>query len=168
MGLAFVFGDNVDTDQIIPTNRITSDDPDHLAKYCLSGVDPEFTDRFAPGDVVVAGTNFGCGSSREHAPIAIRAAGADAVVAELFARIFFRNAINIGLPVLQVPNVTEHVSDGDDLTIDVAAGTVTNETVGEELAATGLPPFVQEIVDAGGLIEYEKRTEELEDGERTN
>lgn len=131
MGLAFVFGDNVDTDQIIPTNRITFDDPGHLAKYCLSGVDPEFADRFAPGDIVVAGTN-------------------------------------IGLPVLQVPNVTEHVSDGDDLTIDVAAGTVTNETVGEELAATGLPPFVQEIVDAGGLIEYGKRTEELEDGERTN
>lgn len=126
MGRAFVFGDNVDTDHIIPANRITSDDPDHPAKYCLSGVDPEFD------------------------------------------RIFFGNAINIGLPVLQLPNVTEHVSDGDDLTIDVAAGTVTNETVGEELAATGLPPFVQEIVGAGGLIEYGKRTEELEDGERTN
>jgi len=168
MGRAFVFDDNVDTDQIIPANRITSDDPDHLANYCLSGVDPEFADRFAPDDVVVAGTNFGCGSSREHAPIAIRAAGADAVVAESFARILFRNAINIGLPVLQVPEVTEHVSDGDELTIDVAAGTVTNQTAGEKLTATGVPPFVQEIVDAGGLIEYWKRTEELEDGQRTN
>lgn len=168
MGRAFVFGDNVDTDQIIPANRITSDDPDHLADYCLSGIDPEFADRFAPGDIVVAGTNFGCGSSREHAPVAIRAAGADAVVAESFARIFFRNAINIGLPVLQVPDVTKHVSDGDELTIDSSAGTVTNETVGEELTANGLPPFVQEIVDAGGLIEYGKRGEVSEGAERTN
>lgn len=167
MGRAFVFGDNVDTDQIIPANRITSHDPDHLADYCLSGVDPEFADRFEAGDVVVAGTNFGCGSSREHAAVAIRAAGARAVVAESFARIFFRNAINIGLPALRVPSATDRVSDGDELTVDPDAGTVTNETAGEELTATGLPPFVQEIVDAGGLIEYGKREGTDGVGERT-
>lgn len=156
MGHAFVFGDNVDTDQIIPANRITSDDPDHLADYCLSGIDPSFADRFDSGDVVVAGTNFGCGSSREHAPIAIQGVGASVVIAESFARIFFRNAINIGLPVLQIPDVTEHVSDGDELIIDSEGGTVTNEATGKELTASGIPPFVQEIVDTGGLIEYGK------------
>lgn len=163
MGRAFVFGDDVDTDQIIPANRITSDDPDHLADYCLSGIDPSFADRFESGDVVVAGTNFGCGSSREHAPVAIEAAGASAVVAESFARIFFRNAINIGLPVLEVPDATERISDGDELAVDPEAGLVTNETTGEELTADGLPPFVQEIVDAGGLIEYGRRLEEQTD-----
>lgn len=154
MTRAFVFGDNIDTDQIIPARHMTSDDPDHLAEHCLSGVDPGFADQFDTGDIIVAGTNFGCGSSREHAPVAIQAAGADAVIAESFARIFFRNAINIGLPVLQIDDATTHISDEDVLSLDLEAGEVQNETTGQTLTAAGFPPFVQDLVDAGGLIEY--------------
>lgn len=153
MGRAFVFGDNVDTDVIIPAKYVTSTDPDRLAAGCMAGVDPDFSERFADGDVVVAGTNFGSGSSREHAPLAIQACGAEAVVAESFARIFFRNAINIGLPVLQVES-TESIRDGDELAIAVEAGTVENETTGETLRAATYPEFLQAIVDAGGLIPY--------------
>jgi 3-isopropylmalate/(R)-2-methylmalate dehydratase small subunit len=166
MARAFVFGDDVDTDQIIPGRHLTADDDDHLAAYCMSGIDEGFADRFSPEDVLVAGTNFGCGSSREHAPVAIKAAGASAVVAESFARIFFRNAVNIGLPALEIPEVTAHVSDGDDLTLDLDAGTLANETTGETLSAGSAPPFVQELVDAGGLVAYGQALLREGDGDR--
>lgn len=154
MGQAHVFGDNVDTDQIIPAQHITTDDPEQLAQYCLAGLDESFADRFETGDVIVAGTNFGSGSSREHAPLAIQGAGAKAVVAESFARIFYRNAINIGLPVLKVEEATASISTGDELTVDVEGGVVENETSGKSLSAAGFPPFIQDIINAGGLIPY--------------
>jgi 3-isopropylmalate dehydratase small subunit len=154
MGRAFVFGDNVDTDQIIPAQHITSDDPDELAEHCFETLDISFNDRFDEGDVVVAGTNFGSGSSREHAPMAIAGVGANAVVAESFSRIFYRNAINIGLPVFEIPDITDHVEAGDDLSVDPAAGEVRNATTGETFSAESFPDFIQAILDAGGLVEY--------------
>lgn len=154
MGRAFVFGDNVDTDQIIPAQHITSDDPAELADHCFETLDASFNDRFADGDVVVAGTNFGSGSSREHAPLAIAGAGASAVVAESFSRIFYRNAINIGLPVFTIPDITTHVEAGDELRVDPSAGEVQNTTTGETFVADSFPDFIQEILDAGGLVEY--------------
>jgi 3-isopropylmalate/(R)-2-methylmalate dehydratase small subunit len=154
MGGAHVFGDDIDTDQIIPAQHTTSSEPAHLAAHAMAGIDTSFSDNFAADDVVVAGTNFGCGSSREHAAIALQAVGAEAVVAESFARIFYRNAINIGLPVLHVPNVTDRVTEGDTLVIDVEDGVVTNKSTGEILVAESLPPFVRHILDSGGLIEY--------------
>lgn len=163
MTRAFLFGDNVDTDQIIPAKHMTTDDPSDLARYCLSGVNRSFGNQVEEGDVVVAGTNFGCGSSREHAATAIKTTGVDAVIAESFARIFFRNAINIGLPVFQVPDATHRISDGDEVIVDIEAGTVTNETTGETMSTDGFPPFIQELIDAGGLIEYGRQIE----GQRT-
>lgn len=154
MGRAFVFGDNVDTDQIIPAQHITSDDPEELAEHCFETLDDSFNDRFDDGDVVVAGTNFGSGSSREHAPIAIAGAGASDVVAESFSRIFYRNAINIGLPVFEIPAITDLVEAGDALSVDPAAGEVRNATTGETFSAESFPEFIQEILDAGGLVEY--------------
>ncbi len=154
MSKAFVFGDDIDTDQIIPAQYLTTTDPNELGTYCMAGINPEFSEMVSDGDIIVGGVNFGCGSSREQAPVAIKAAGCGAVVAESFARIFFRNAINIGLPVFEVPNVTEHVSDGDELSISIADGTISNESTGEILQAGEFPPFVREIIDAGGLIEY--------------
>ncbi len=154
MGRAFVFGDNVDTDQIVPAQHITSDDPEELAEHCFETLDDSFNDRFDDGDVVVAGTNFGSGSSREHAPIAIAGAGASAVVAESFSRIFYRNAINIGLPVFEIPAITDLVEAGDALSVDPAAGEVRNATTGETFSAESFPEFIQEILDAGGLVEY--------------
>lgn len=157
MGRAFLFGDDVDTDQIIPAQFVTTADPGKLGEHCMEGADPSFADRVEPGDVLVAGTNFGCGSSREHAALAIQGTGVEAVVAESFARIFFRNAINVGLPVLNVPDATERISDGDDLAVDPDTGVIENETTGDRIEAQGLPEFVQEIVDAGGLVEYGRR-----------
>jgi 3-isopropylmalate/(R)-2-methylmalate dehydratase small subunit len=154
MGRAFVFGDNIDTDQIIPAQHITSADPAELAEHCFETLDASFNDRFDDGDVVVAETNFGGGSSREHAPLAIAGAGASAVVAESFSRIFFRNAINIGLPVFEIPDITDHVDEGDDLRVDLAAGEVRNTTTCETFTADSFPDFIQELLDAGGLIEY--------------
>ncbi|WP_199174897.1 LeuD/DmdB family oxidoreductase small subunit [Halegenticoccus soli] len=156
MGRAFVFGDDVDTDAIIRAEHVTSADPDALAAHAMGGADPTFAGRFEPGDVVVAGTNFGCGSSREHAALALKGAGASAVVAESFARIFFRNAINVGLPALRVES-TAGISEGDALRVDVGEGSVTDETTGEVLRAASYPAFLRELVDAGGLIEYGRR-----------
>jgi len=156
MGSAFVFGDNVDTDQILPGKYLTLSDEAELAEHCMEGVDPTFPDRFAAGDVLVAGTNFGGGSSREHAPIAIKANGAAAVVASSFARIFYRNAINIGLPVVELKRATERISEGDDVVVDTTQGFVKNRTTDEVYDVATHPPFIQEIIDAGGLINYGK------------
>lgn len=154
MGRAFRYGDSVDTDVIIPARYLTTDDEAELAKHVLEDLDLTFAARIEPGDVVVAGANFGCGSSREHAPIALKAAGVAAVVAESFARIFFRNAINTGLPIFESRAAVEDISSGDEVEVDLAAGVVHNRTTGRSHTAEPLPEFVMEIVRAGGLVEW--------------
>lgn len=157
MGKAFVYGDNVDTDVIIPARYLTTTDEAELARHALEDLDPDFVSSVQAGDVVVAGENFGSGSSREHAAICLKAAGVGAVVASSFARIFFRNAINTGLPIAVCPEAVAGISAGDEIEVDVAAGTVKNLTTGREHAAEPLPDFVMEIVDAGGLIPWVRK-----------
>lgn len=152
-GTAFVFGDDVNTDYITPTECM-SYEPDRIAEHLFEPIDPTFPERFAPGDVIVAGENFGAGSSREQAPAAIRAAGAGAVVAESFARLFYRNAVAIGLPAVTCPGVTDAVADGDAVRIDLDAATVRNETTGAELPCESYPPAVREIFEDGGLLDH--------------
>ena len=155
-GKAHVFGDDVNTDEIIPARYLNSIDPAFLAGHCMEDADAEFVAKVRPGDILVAGENFGCGSSREHAPIAIKAAGVACVVAESFARIFFRNAINIALPIVACPDAAGDISDGDELDIDLAAGTLKNLTTGN---AFTFPPFtkeIQAIIQAGGLMAFVK------------
>ncbi|MFP5299397.1 MAG: 3-isopropylmalate dehydratase small subunit [Actinomycetota bacterium] len=154
MGRAFVYGDNVDTDVIIPARYLTTTDEAELARHALEDLDPDFASSVQPGDVVVAGENFGSGSSREHAAVCLKAAGVGAVVASSFARIFFRNAINTGLPIAVCPEAVAGISVGDQVEVDVAAGTVRNVTTGREYVAEPLPDFVMEIVAAGGLIPW--------------
>lgn len=154
MGKAWCYGDNVDTDVIIPARYLTTSDPGELARHAMEDLDPTFATEVEPGDVVVAGANFGCGSSREHAALALKGAGVEAVVAASFARIFFRNAINMGLAVAASPDAVASVEPGDELTVDIAGATVTNATKGVTFEAEPLPPFVLEIVDAGGLIPW--------------
>lgn len=156
-GTAHVYGPNVDTDVIIPARHLTSADPEELARHCMEGVDPEFVSRARPGDLIVAGRNFGSGSSREHAALAIKGSRVACVVAESFARIFFRNAINVGLPIVECPGVTEGAETGDRFRVDLEAGIVENLTKGKAFRANPLPPFVQEILDAGGLMPWVAR-----------
>ena len=151
MGSTFTFGDNVDTDLIAPT---TSDENITLAELCLSGIDPEFSEEFEEGDVIVAGHNFGCGSSRETAPRSILENGAEAVVASSFARIFYRNSINIGLPVYEIDDSLEKFSDGDEVVVDHEDGVIQNETTGISYSAPSHPPFLERIIKSGGLIAY--------------
>ncbi|HTX72750.1 MAG TPA: 3-isopropylmalate dehydratase small subunit [Rectinemataceae bacterium] len=153
-GKTFRYGDNVDTDVIIPARYLNSADAAELALHCMEDLDREFTARVRPGDVIVAGSNFGCGSSREHAPMAIKASGIACVVAASFARIFYRNAINIGLPILECPEAAEGVAAGDELEIELAEGRVRNLTSGKEYRAQPYPEFMRSIMEAGGLIEY--------------
>lgn len=154
MGRAFRYGDNVDTDVIIPARYLTTTDESELAKHALEDLDATFVERVNAGDVVVAGKNFGCGSSREHAPIAIKGTGVAGVVASSYARIFFRNAINTGLPIIECPEAVAGISEGDEVTIDAKAGIVRNVTTGEEFKGEPLPDFVMDIVRAGGLVEW--------------
>ena len=154
MGRAFKYGDSIDTDVILPARYLTTDDPELLSEHVLEDLDPTFVRRVHPGDVVIAGVNFGCGSSREHAPIGLKAAGVSGIVAESFARIFFRNAINTGLPVLECTQAASEIEDGDEITLDFEAGVVHNETSGRSYAAEPLPDFVMAIVKAGGLVEW--------------
>lgn len=158
-GKAIVFGDNVDTDVIIPARYLTSTDPKELARHCMEGLDPRFPERVIPGEtILVAGKNFGCGSSREHAPLAIKGCGVVAVIAASFARIFFRNAINIGLPILELEEAPSRIREGDVVSIDLTTGEIRNETTGEVFTAQAFPPFLQEIIAAGGLMNLvEKR-----------
>lgn len=151
-GRAWRYGDNVDTDVIIPARYLTTSDPAELGKHALEDLDPSFAGSVHPGDVVVAGANFGCGSSREHAPLALLGAGVSAVVAESFARIFFRNAINTGLAVAACPEAVAATDPGDELEVDPARGIVRNVTKDRTFAAEPLPPFVLDIVAAGGLV----------------
>ena len=156
-GKAIKFGNNVDTDVILPGPYLVHTDPNELAKHAMEGLDPDFPQKAAEGVIVVGAKNFGCGSSREQAPIALKFSGVKCVLAESFARIFYRNAITIGLPVLVCPTVSTNVNDGDLLAVDLQTGKVENKTSGTVLQATRLPDFIMEIVDNGGLIEHLKR-----------
>jgi 3-isopropylmalate dehydratase small subunit len=156
-GRAWKFGANVDTDVIIPVRYLTSMDPLELGKHCLEGLDPEFAKRVQPGDLIVAEENFGCGSSREHAPLAIKGAGVGCVIAATFARIFFRNALNIGLPIVECPEAARRIESGESIEVDVTAGRIVNHTKGESYQAAPFPPFVQELIAVGGLVPYVAR-----------
>ncbi|MEA2434926.1 MAG: 3-isopropylmalate/(R)-2-methylmalate dehydratase small subunit [Actinomycetota bacterium] len=154
MPKTWIYGDNVDTDVIIPARYLMTSDPAELAAHALEDLDPSFAKTVQPGDVVVAGANFGCGSSREHAPIALKGAGVSAVVATSFARIFFRNAINTGLAIATSPEAVAATDPGDEIEVDVAAGVVRNVTKGSEFQAEPLPDFILGIVRAGGLVDW--------------
>jgi 3-isopropylmalate/(R)-2-methylmalate dehydratase small subunit len=153
-GMAWKFQDDIDTDVIIPARYLNTSDPEELAKYCMEDLDPEFSGKVQKGDLIVAGDNFGCGSSREHAPIAIKAAGVSCIIAKSFARIFFRNAINIGLPILICPEAAEKIAEGDQVEVDLSTGKIENHTKEEIYLAQPFPSFMQEIIAAGGLIPY--------------
>jgi len=157
MGRAWCYGDSVDTDVIIPARYLTSTDEQELAEHALEDLDPGFVSAVQPGDVVVAGSNFGCGSSREHAPIALKGAGVGAVVARSFARIFFRNAINTGLAIVTCPQLVDVTDTGDEIEVDVVNGRVTNVSKNQSFDAEPLPDFILEIVECGGLVEWVKR-----------
>jgi 3-isopropylmalate/(R)-2-methylmalate dehydratase small subunit len=153
-GNAWKYGDNVDTDVIIPARYLSMSTAEELAGYCMVDLDESFAGNVQPGDVIVAGENFGCGSSREHAPLAIKGAGVSCVVASSFARIFFRNAINVGLPILECHAAVAEIESGHQLEIDLEAGRVTDLTTGRTFQAEPYPPFMMEIIDAGGLVPY--------------
>ncbi len=151
-GKVHKYGDNVDTDVIIPARHLNTSDHKELASHCMEDIDAEFVKKVKQGDIMVGGENFGCGSSREHAPIAIKASGIDCVIAKTFARIFYRNAINIGLPILECPEASEKIQDGDEVSIDFDNGVITNETKGETYQALPFPDFIKDIMAKGGLI----------------
>ena len=153
-GKVWMFGDDVNTDLIIPGKYLELVDPEEMAEHAMEGIDPDFPRKIQKGDIVVGGTNFGCGSSREHAPLALKYAGIDAVIAESFARIYYRNSINIGLPALECPGITEAVEEGDTVEVDVTGGTIKNTRTGAELSFTPLPGFMVEILGEGGLVMY--------------
>ncbi len=153
-GKVFKFGDNVDTDVIIPARYLNSSDPKELAAHCMEDIDKSFINRVHSGDLIVARKNFGCGSSREHAPIAIKAAGVSCVIAETFARIFFRNAIDIGLPIIECREASERIGDQDEVSVDFDTGIITNLTRNETYQGEAFPEFMQKIIAEGGLINY--------------
>jgi 3-isopropylmalate dehydratase small subunit len=153
-GKVWKYGDNVDTDAIIPARYLNMSLPEELAEHCMEDIDLSFVDNVQKGDIVVGGDNFGCGSSREHAPLAIKGAGISCVIANSFARIFYRNAINIGLPILECPEAVADTEKGDELTVDPTAGTITNARMGKTYYTSPLPEFVMKIVGAGGLVPY--------------
>jgi 3-isopropylmalate/(R)-2-methylmalate dehydratase small subunit len=150
------FGDNINTDEIIPARYLNTIDPKTLGAHCMEDADPDFVKKVNAGDIIVAGGNFGCGSSREHAPIAIKDCGVSCVIAESFARIFFRNAINIGLPILEVKGASEVIDDGDRLEIDFESGRIVNKTKNEEYDTQPFPEFMDKIIEGGGLMNYVK------------
>lgn len=151
-GKVHKYGDNVDTDVIIPARHLNTSDHKELASHCMEDIDADFVNKVKQGDIMVGGDNFGCGSSREHAPIAIKASGIDCVIAKTFARIFYRNSINIGLPILECPEASEKIQDGDEVSIDFDNGVITNETRGETYEALPFPEFIKDIMAKGGLI----------------
>lgn len=155
-GKVWKFGDNVDTDLIIAARYLNSSDPEHLAKYVMEDADPDFVKKMKRGDIIVAGENFGCGSSREHAPIALKAAGISAIVAPTFARIFYRNAFNMGLPIFELKEASE-IEEGDTVKIDMSSGEIINLTQDKVYKFNPIPEFMQSLVDAGGLIEFAKK-----------
>ena len=153
-GRVFKFGSNVDTDVIIPARYLNVPDPAELSKHCMEDIDKEFVNKVSEGDIIVADKNFGCGSSREHAPIAIKAAGVSCVIAETFARIFYRNAINIGLPIIECPEAAKSIEEGDQIEVDFDSGKIYNKTKNEEYQGQAFPEFMQKIISNGGLINY--------------
>ena len=155
-GKVFKYGDNVDTDVIIPARYLNAPSPEELAKHCMEDIDASFATTVKPGDIMVGGANFGCGSSREHAPISIRACGVRCVIAASFARIFYRNSINIGFPILECPEAAAAISNGDTVSVDFATGKIVDETTGETFQAVALPPFIEKIVEHNGLLPYLK------------
>lgn len=155
-GRIFRYGDNVDTDVIIPARYLNTSDRKELASHCMEDIDSTFVSSVKEGDIIVAGRNFGCGSSREHAPIAIKESGISCVIAATFARIFFRNSINIGLPILECPAGAEEIKAGDSVSVDFSTGVITDETTGKEYKAEPFPPFMQRLIEAGGLVPYIK------------
>ena len=155
-GNVFAYGDNIDTDVIIPARYLLSGDPDELAAHCMEDIDKEFIHKVQKGDIMVGQLNFGCGSSREHAPIAIKAAGISCVIASTFARIFFRNALNIGLPILECDEAARNIHEGDTVSVDFEKGVITNETTGRTFQAEPFPPFMQNLIACGGLVNYSK------------
>ena len=155
-GTVFKYGSNVDTDVILPARYLALYKDEDLAAHCMEDLDSGFVTGVQPGDYIVAGENFGCGSSREHAPIAIKASGIRCVIAASFARIFYRNAINIGFPILECPKAAAEIANGDQVSVDFATGTITDETTGKTYHATAFPPFIQKIIAHGGLLSYLK------------
>ena len=155
-GRVFKFGDDVNTDVIIPARYLNDPSLENMAKHCMEDIDPEFPKQDHTGDIMVGGWNFGCGSSREHAPVSIKACGVSCVIAASFARIFYRNAINIGFPILECPEAAEAIAAGDTVSVDFETGTIIDETTGHEFKAAAFPPFIQKIIKAGGLINYRK------------
>ncbi len=155
-GKVWKFGDHVDTDVIIPARYLNAPEPSELAKHCMEDIDQSFAGTVQSGDIMVGGWNFGCGSSREHAPVAIQASGISCVIAASFARIFYRNSINIGFPILECPEASEAIKAGDVVTVDTETGKIFDETTGQTFEAKPFPPFIQKIVESGGLLAYLK------------
>ncbi|RHP35648.1 3-isopropylmalate dehydratase small subunit [Lachnotalea sp. AF33-28] len=153
-GTVFKYGDNVDTDVIIPARYLNVSEPSELASHCMEDIDTEFVKKVKKGDIIIADKNFGCGSSREHAPIAIKASGVSCVIAETFARIFYRNAINIGLPIIECPEASAGIGAGDEVEVDFDSGMIYNRTRGTQFKGQAFPEFMQKIITAGGLINY--------------
>ena len=159
-GTVHKYGDHIDTDVIIPARYLATQDEQELASHCMEDIDTSFVQKVRPGDIMVGGWNFGCGSSREHAPIAIKASGISCVIAKTFARIFYRNAINIGLAILECPEASEKIQSGDEVAIDFDTGLITNLTKGETYQANPFPAFIKEIIQAGGLMADIKKRQE--------
>ncbi|PNT91484.1 3-isopropylmalate dehydratase small subunit [Clostridium thermosuccinogenes] len=155
-GKVIKYGNNVDTDVIIPARYLNTSDPAELAKHCMEDIDKDFVNKVEKGSIMVAGKNFGCGSSREHAPIAIKASGISCVIAETFARIFYRNSINIGLPILECPEAARDISDGDQVSVDFDTGKIINLTTGKEYLSNPFPEFIKKIIASDGLMGYVK------------
>ena len=153
-GRVFKYGDNVDTDVIIPARYLNATKGEELAKHCMEDIDKDFVNKVQKGDIIVANKNFGCGSSREHAPLAIKCAGVSCVIAETFARIFYRNAINIGLPIIECPEAAKAIESGHEVEVDFDSGVITDKTTGESFTGQAFPPFMQKIISAGGLVNY--------------
>lgn len=153
-GSVFKYGDNVDTDVIIPARYLNSSDPKELATHCMEDIDKDFVKNVHVGDIIVANKNFGCGSSREHAPISIKSSGVSCVIAETFARIFYRNAINIGLPIIECPQAAKEIQAGDEVEVDFDSGIITDVTTGKKFHGQAFPPFMQKIIDCEGLVNY--------------
>lgn len=157
MGKAWKFGHDIDTDVIIPARYLNNSDPAHLAAHCMEDADLNFAKEVKSGDILIGGKNFGCGSSREHAPLSIKACGIQAVIAESYARIFYRNALNIGLPILECPEAVKGIAQGDEVTVDLESGKIENLTQKTTFQALPFPPFMQELIKSGGLIAYVQR-----------
>ena len=153
-GHVFKYGDNVDTDVIIPARYLNSFDAQELATHAMVDIDPTFTQRVQPGDIIVARKNFGCGSSREHAPLCLKTAGVSCIIAETFARIFYRNAINIGFPIMECPEAVDGIDEGDEVTVDFSTGIITNVTKGTSFQSQPFPEFLQKMIEVDGLVNY--------------